>query len=382
MIDILLSDALGDVPGKASTIGTNNPSAPAPANPGWPGAAPGAPTQPTGPGGMPGGPPGAPGQFPSSPYNTGPQAPGQYPGPPSVPGGYPAGSCVPGQYPSGPGAPGQFPSGPGAPGPFPGPFQGQYPAEAAPGQLPGAPVPYPSGPFHSGPGAPPGPYPNMPFPGGQPGAGNGMYGPGDPGAFPPAAGPGPFPGFPGGAFPPMPPGTWGSPGGGGFPPAPGGGGFPPGPGPFGAPMGPYGGPASPGNMLMVPYDLPLHAGMMPNLLITVVGEPIHGGNRFEVNFMKGSDVVFHFNPRMAEQTIVRNTNLGGRWGPEERDGDFPFAPGRQFELKVLVEEDSFKVAVDGTHLLEFEHRMGGLEEVTLVRVQGDLRLYSAAPSMI
>uniref|UniRef100_A0A8C4YVF1 Galectin n=1 Tax=Gadus morhua TaxID=8049 RepID=A0A8C4YVF1_GADMO len=341
MIDILLSDALGDVPGKASTIGTNNPSAPAPANPGWPGAAPGAPTQPTGPGGMPGGPPGAPGQFPSSPYNTGPQAPGQYPGPPSVPGGYPAGSCVPGQYPSGPGAPGQFPSGPG---------------------LPGAPVPYPSGPFHS--------------------AGNGMYGPGDPGAFPPAAGPGPFPGFPGGAFPPMPPGTWGSPGGGGFPPAPGGGGFPPGPGPFGAPMGPYGGPASPGNMLMVPYDLPLHAGMMPNLLITVVGEPIHGGNRFEVNFMKGSDVVFHFNPRMAEQTIVRNTNLGGRWGPEERDGDFPFAPGRQFELKVLVEEDSFKVAVDGTHLLEFEHRMGGLEEVTLVRVQGDLRLYSAAPSMI
>ena len=54
--------------------------------------------------------------------------------------------------------------------------------------------------------------------------------------------------------------------------------------------------------------------------------------RFEVNFMKGSDVVFHFNPRMAEQTIVRNTNLGGRWGPEERDGDFPFAPGRQFEV--------------------------------------------------
>lgn len=52
------------------------------------------------------------------------------------------------------------------------------------------------------------------------------------------------------------------------------------------------------------------------------------------------------------------------------------------QLKILVEEDMFKVAVDGTHLLEFEHRVGGLEEVTLLRVDGDIVLYSAAPSMI
>lgn len=52
------------------------------------------------------------------------------------------------------------------------------------------------------------------------------------------------------------------------------------------------------------------------------------------------------------------------------------------QLKILVEEDTFKVAVDGTHLLEYEHRVGGLEEVTLVRVSGDVVLHSAAPSMI
>ena len=52
------------------------------------------------------------------------------------------------------------------------------------------------------------------------------------------------------------------------------------------------------------------------------------------------------------------------------------------QLKILVEEDMFKVAVDGTHLLEYEHRVGGLEEVTLLRVVGDIILYSAAPSMI
>ncbi|XP_061599765.1 galectin-3 [Cololabis saira] len=374
MSDFSLADALGDdTAGQAKKIGNTNPSAPAgnPAasNPGWPASAPGAPAQPSAPadfgGGFSG--PGAPGQF---PFPSGPGAPpGQYPGPPTAPGGFPAAPGVPGQFPPAPGAPGQFPSSPGAPGQFP----GQFPHEGAPGQLPGGPAPYPGGPFPSGPGAPPGHYPNVPYPGCQPG-GNGMYGPGGPGAFPPSAGS--FPAFPAARFPPIPTGSWGPPAAGGFPAAP---------APFGpgsGPMGPYGGPPGPGGTLMVPYDLPLHAGMMPRLLITIVGEPLPGADRFNVDFVKGSDVVLHFNPRFHEQTVVRNSNLGGYWGPEEREGDFPFVPGRRFELKILVEENMFKVAVDGQHLLEYEHRAGGLEEVTLVRVVGDIALHSAAPSMI
>uniref|UniRef100_A0A8C5E6Y0 Galectin n=1 Tax=Gouania willdenowi TaxID=441366 RepID=A0A8C5E6Y0_GOUWI len=370
------SYALGDdSQGKAKKTGNPNPAAPTnnlppTANPGWPSSAPGAPAQPSAPADYSGGSsgPGAPGQF---PFPSGPGAPGQYPGPPSATGGFHPGPGVPGQYPPAPGAPGQFPSGPGAPTQFP----GQYLPEGSPGQLPGGPVPYPAGPFPSGPGAPPGPYPNVPFPGAQPGGGNGLYGPGGPGAFPPPAGPGSFPTFPTGGFPPIPPGSWGN-AGGGFPPAPG----PFGPGP--GPMGPYGGPAVPGGALMVPHELPLHAGIMPRLLITIMGEPLPGADRFNVDFVKGSEVVFHFNPRFNEQTVIRNSNLGGYWGPEERDGPFPFVQGRRFELKILVEEDMFKVAVDGTHLLEYEHRVGGLEEVTLLRVEGDIVLYSAAPSLI
>lgn len=133
---------------------------------------------------------------------------------------------------------------------------------------------------------------------------------------------------------------------------------------------------------MMPYDLPLHSGILPQLVITIEAEPVHGAERFQVDFIKGSDVVFHFNPRFSEQTIIRNSNLGGCWGPEERDGHFPFGQGRRFELKILVDEDCFKVAVDGSHLLEFEHRVGGMEEVTLLRVQGDMVLHSVAPNMI
>uniref|UniRef100_A0A3Q3W863 Galectin n=1 Tax=Mola mola TaxID=94237 RepID=A0A3Q3W863_MOLML len=323
-----MADALADdSPSQAKKIGNTNPSAlpgnpPPPTNPGWPGSAPGAPTQPSAPADFAGGSsgPGAPGQF---PFHSGPGAPGQYPGPPSAPGGFPPGPGIPGQYP--PGAPGQFPSS-------------------------------------------------------QPGGDNGMYGPGGPGAFPPPAGPSSFPAFPAGGFPPIPAGSWGPPAGGGFPPAPGQ--FGPGIGP----MGPYvflGGPAAPGGMLMMPHDLPLHAGIMPRLLITIVGEPVPGADRFQVDFIKGPDVVFHFNPRFNEQTIVRNSSVGGCWGPEEREGGFPFVHGCRFEqMKILVEEDMYKVAVDGTHLLEYEHRVGGMEDVTLVRVAGDVVLYSAAPSMI
>ncbi|KAJ8289085.1 hypothetical protein COCON_G00017440 [Conger conger] len=132
----------------------------------------------------------------------------------------------------------------------------------------------------------------------------------------------------------------------------------------------------------VPYDLPLHSGLMPRLLITIVGEPAPGADRFQVDLIRGPDVVFHLNPRFNEQTITRNSCLGGYWGPEERDGGFPFVPGNRFELKILVHEDVFKVALNDVHLLEYEHRVGGLEDVNLLRITGDIVLYSVAPTMI
>lgn len=71
------------------------------------------------------------------------------------------------------------------------------------------------------------------------------------------------------------------------------------------------------------------------LCVSVLQSDPHEGIchfRFQVDFIKGSDVVFHFNPRFNEQTIVRNSNLGHCWGPEERDGGFPFVQGRTFEV--------------------------------------------------
>ncbi|KAK9534019.1 hypothetical protein VZT92_009094 [Zoarces viviparus] len=336
MADFSLSDALGDdSPSKAKKIGKNNPTAAAgnpqaPANPGWPGAAPGAPTQPSAPGDFAGGSgPGAPGQF---PYPSGHGAPGQYPGPPSAPALEPLGSSQGSTQGSTLGN---------TLGSFLGSTLGSFLGSTHLKELQDS---YPEALFLTqldhfllAPELPLGLIQMCLTQEVSQEEATGC------GGFPPAPGP-----------------------------------FGPGPGP----MGPYGGPAAPGGMLMVPYDLPLQSGIMPQLVITIEAEPVPGADRFQVDFFKGPEVVFHLNPRFHEQTVVRNSNLGGCWGPEERDAFFPFVPGRRFELKILVEEDSFKVAVDGNHLLEYEHRVGGLEEVNLLRVTGDIVLYSVAPNMI
>ncbi len=67
--------------------------------------------------------------------------------------------------------------------------------------------------------------------------------------------------------------------------------------------------------------------------------------RFHVNLMLGGDIAMHFNPRFKENCIVRNTRTGGKYGSEERNGPgLPFSPGAMFDLKILVEPNSYKVS--------------------------------------
>lgn len=53
-----------------------------------------------------------------------------------------------------------------------------------------------------------------------------------------------------------------------------------------------------------------------------------------------SDLAFHFNPRFNEcgkKVIVRNSFIGQKWGPEERQLDFfPFVEGKPFEVRHIL----------------------------------------------
>ncbi|KFO86697.1 Galectin-3, partial [Buceros rhinoceros silvestris] len=229
-----------------------------------------------------------------------------------------------------PPAPGGFPPYAGPPGTYPG----------APGAYPGAPGPYPGGP-----------------------AGHGLY-PAPPGAFPGApAGPGPHP-------------------------APG----QPRSGPGFGPPPPQAGPAPP--MVTAPslykgsfpFELPLQAGLMPRLLITITGTINPKPNRFSLDFKKGNDIAFHFNPRFKEdnrKVIVCNSMFQNNWGKEERTAPrFPFEAGKPFKLQILCEADHFKVAVDDAHLLQYNFREKQLDKITKLCIAGDITLTSVLPTMI
>ncbi|NWR36697.1 LEG3 protein, partial [Tachuris rubrigastra] len=245
--------------------------------------------------------------------------------------------CAPPAWGNQPPAPGAFPAYPGAPGAYPG-APGAYPG--APGAYPGAPGAYPGAPG-AYPGAP-GAYP------GAPGAYPGAY-PGAPGAYPGApAGQGPYPGAPGapGAFP--------------------------------------GAPAAPGPK--VPFELPLQGGLVPRLLITITGTVNPHPNRFSLDFKRGNDVAFHFNPRFNEdhkKVIVCNSKFQENWGKEERTAPrFPFEAGKPFKLQILCEVDHFKVAVNDAHLLQYNFREKKLNEITKLCIAGDIALTSVLPTMI
>ncbi|NXV26195.1 LEG3 protein, partial [Rissa tridactyla] len=244
---------------------------------------------------------------------------------PPAPGGFPGYPGPPGTYPGSPAAPGAYP---GAPGAYPG----------APGAYPGAPGPYPGA---------PGPYPGAPGP----------Y-PGGP------AGSGPYPGAPAGSGPYPAPGQ--PPSGPGFGPHP-----------------PQGGPAPP---MKVPFELPLQGGLVPRTLITITGTINPNANRFSLDFKKGNDIAFHFNPRFKEdnrKVIVCNSMFQNNWGKEERTAPrFPFEAGRPFKLQILCEVDHFKVAVDDAHLLQYSFREKKVNEVTKLCIAGDITLTSAVATTI
>ncbi|EHB07937.1 Galectin-3 [Heterocephalus glaber] len=195
----------------------------------------------------------------------------------------------------------------------------------------------------------PGGYPGQAAPGAYPGQAPGAYPGATPGAYPGPTAPSTYPGAAPGAYP--------------------------GASPYGAPSGP----------LAVPYDLLLPSGLVPRMLITIVGTVKPNANRLALDFKRGNDVAFHFNPRFNEnnrRVIVCNTKQSNAWGREERLQTFPFEMGKQFKIQVLMEPDHFKVAVNDAHLMQYNHRVRNFTEINRLGISGDITLISATYTMI
>lgn len=82
---------------------------------------------------------------------------------------------------------------------------------------------------------------------------------------------------------------------------------------------------------------------------TYIRYKLYHVDRFGINFKcgrgSGADIAFHFNPRVSQGSVVRNTMQNGQWQKEEKHGGMPFKKETPFEIIFLVEESQFKVCV-------------------------------------
>ncbi|KAJ8045713.1 Galectin-8 [Holothuria leucospilota] len=130
----------------------------------------------------------------------------------------------------------------------------------------------------------------------------------------------------------------------------------------------------------VPYVAPIAGGMTAGKMIFISGIVNPNPDRFHINLQSGprmtprANVVFHFNPRFPGKRIHRNTLINQKWGPEENNTAlFPFIQNCFFEVIVLCQADAFRVAVNGQHLLEYQHRVP-FQQATYLEVDGAVRL--------
>ena len=75
-------------------------------------------------------------------------------------------------------------------------------------------------------------------------------------------------------------------------------------------------------------------------------------SRFHVELKSGDNVALHFNPRIADQIVVRNSFLDGEWGDEEKEhSHFPFEESEPFEIFISSQPDAYKVSENNKFLL-------------------------------
>ncbi|XP_026315399.1 galectin-6-like isoform X2 [Hyposmocoma kahamanoa] len=111
--------------------------------------------------------------------------------------------------------------------------------------------------------------------------------------------------------------------------------------------------------------------------IVCTGTPCEDIPWFAINIGCGedsgqSDIAVHFNVRMPQCYVVRNTRRNGKWGPEETTAfrPFPFKFDNTFTIEILVDEQQTSWAINGLHYCDFAHRNPSPLDANWVEVSG------------
>ncbi|XP_073783798.1 galectin-8 isoform X3 [Danio rerio] len=129
--------------------------------------------------------------------------------------------------------------------------------------------------------------------------------------------------------------------------------------------------------LSIPYKGSLLRGVIPGQQITIKGHISLFPHSFTVNLRCGqsNNIALHIYSHIKSGKLIRNSLLSQSWGPEERELPyFPFSAGNYFEIIILCQLHQFKIAVNGSHLLDYNHRVQDLSSIDQLEILGDMEL--------
>ncbi|XP_023700648.1 galectin-9-like [Paramormyrops kingsleyae] len=128
---------------------------------------------------------------------------------------------------------------------------------------------------------------------------------------------------------------------------------------------------SPPEYHATPYNCSVPGGMSLGRSVTVLGVIKDKAARFDIKLCCKEGVAFLFKPKFKDGVVVRNSQLKGSWGREERSGAMPFCQGQAFVITITSNSECYTVFVNGAQLFEYQHRYKCLESVDFLDVNGD-----------
>lgn len=132
----------------------------------------------------------------------------------------------------------------------------------------------------------------------------------------------------------------------------------------------------------MPYLGKIPGGLAHGAMIRIRGHIAQVLTNFiQINVQTGpalgpsDDINLHLSIRPDQGIIVRNHMKNREWGAEERNGGCPIARGQFVEMLILGQANCFKVAINGKHFCEFNHRLP-LTSANFIYVAGEMTIES------